>query len=317
MRAVIVGAGIAGACAAYFAKQQGAKVTVIDAARERASDVPVALVNPVRGSAGKVVEGGFAATRVTFDLLDRLTSLGHVIPNGRGLVRPVPDAATQARWHARMPEGEAWRWQPVDAALNLSGSWHAALLLPEAGWIETRPMLDALLQESAAERITGEVTSVNSGSKVAGKQLVLKDGRQIGADVLLWCGGALGASVTVKAPQNFRPGSVLILERALSSECLSYGLYAAPYQKHGVVGSTSEQPAATYSIADNAEAVARLQRRVAGMWHHVSATTGIFRGVRFERISRSSEFETLDGFGSRGFLLAPTAAKQWATRTFD
>jgi glycine/D-amino acid oxidase-like deaminating enzyme len=313
MRAVIVGAGIAGACAAYFAKTRGAQVTLIDAARERASDVPVALVNPVRGTAGKVIEGGFAATRFTFSLIDQLAACGHFIPHGRGLLRPVPDQARQADWHTRMPEAEAWRWQPVDAALNLADTWYQALFLPEAGWIETRPMLDALIEESRAEVILGDVAAVDASAS----QLVLSDGRRVGGDLLLWCGGALGAQITGGEPQNFRPGSVLILERPLSLQCLSYGIYAAPYREQGVVGSTSEPPAAFYSLADNPAAVARLERRVAVMWHDVPATAATFRAVRFQRVTPSTSINTLDGFGSRGFLLAPSAAHLWAERTFS
>jgi hypothetical protein len=51
------------------------------------------------------------------------------------------------------------------------------------------------------------------------------------------------------------------------------------------------------------------------MWHTVPAVTATFRGVRFERNARAP-MATLDGFGSRGYLLAPLAASSWARATF-
>jgi glycine/D-amino acid oxidase-like deaminating enzyme len=311
MHVVIVGAGIAGACAGYFARQHGARVTLIDAGRERASDVPVALVNPVRGTAGKVVEGGFAATRFTFALVEALSAQGHAIGYGRGLTRPVPDEVTFLQWQSRMPQDENFSWRPVDAALNLSGKWAKALYLPEAGWIETRSMLDALIAESHADVIVGLVNQIDSSSS----EVILDDGQRIGGDLLLWCGGGFGALLTCEQPQKFRPGSVLVLESALSERALSYGIYAAPFRDLGVVGSTSEPPGSRYNSAENPDAIRRLERRVASMWHRVPATLSAFRGVRFERLVASSRIQTLDGFGSRGFLLAPSAARNWAAQS--
>jgi glycine/D-amino acid oxidase-like deaminating enzyme len=309
---LIVGAGIAGASAAYFAHRAGARVTLVASASGTASHVPSALVNPVRGTAGKVVRGGFEAARFTFHLIEELIERGHRIGYGRGVWRPVPDAETRERWQQQLPADEAFEWRAVDASLGLSGNWHSALYLPEAGWVETASLLDALLAESTAKRITNEVVAFDeSHSGVS-----CLDGSVIMADRLLWCGGAMGAAVAGGGAHTFRPGSVLQLAHPLSAAALSYGIYAAPCGAAGVVGSTSEPRSAQYQDApDNQWAIDRLSRRIAGMWHQVPPVTGTFRGVRFER-QGAARIATLDGFGSRGYLLAPLAASNWARTTF-
>ena len=309
---LIVGAGIAGASAAYFAKKAGARSTLIASASGTASHVPTALINPVRGTAGKVVVGGFEAARFTFQLIDELTQRGHHIGHGRGVWRPVPDRQTCERWQQQLPSHEPHQWRPVDASLGLSGLWYSALYLPEAGWVETSSLLAALLAESGAERISGDVVSIDREEP----GVECADGTRIKADSLLWCGGAKGAALSGAGAHTFRPGSVLLLERRLSDEALSYGIYAAPCGALGVVGSTSEPRSNQYQDApDNEWAVARLKGRVAGMWHGAPRVTATFRGVRFER-QIPAQIATLDGFGSRGYLLAPLAASKWARATF-
>jgi glycine/D-amino acid oxidase-like deaminating enzyme len=309
---LIVGAGIAGASAAYFASKAGARVTLIASPSGTASQVPTALINPVRGTAGKVVTGGFEAARFTFQLIEELMQRGHHIGHGRGVFRPVPDAETRERWQQQLPDEEDYEWRVVDASLGLSDAWHSALYLPQAGWVETNSLLQALLTESGAQRITAEVVAINA--RGAGVQCA--DASVVEADSLLWCGGARGAALSGAGAHTFRPGSVLLLEQTLSEQAVSYGIYAAPCGRSGVVGSTSEPRANQYQDdPDSQWAIDRLQRRVAGMWHHVPRVTGTFRGVRFERNAKAS-IATLDGFGSRGYLLAPLAASNWARATF-
>jgi glycine/D-amino acid oxidase-like deaminating enzyme len=308
---VIVGAGIAGASAAYFARRQGARVTIIDAGDGTASRVPVALVNPVRGTGGKIVKGGFEAARFTFELVDTLISVGHEVQHGRGVYRPVPNAATRADWEKQLPAGSPAQWVDIDPTFGLKGEWHSALFLPEAGWVDTASVLQALLSESKATILNDEVTAIDAQTR----RLTLLSGERLQAEILLWCGGARGAALTGAGLHTYRPGSVLRLEQALSEKALSYGLYAAPSRDGtGVVGSTSEPRANTYNMEENQWALARLKTRVAGMWGVEIAVGSTFRGVRLGR-NTPAEIPTLDGFGSRGYLLAPRAAFEWAIAT--
>jgi hypothetical protein len=113
---LIIGASIAGASAAYFARLAGRQPTAIDAGIEAASSLPVALIDPLRGLEGRLVKRGEEDARTSFALIDTHNADGHAIEHGRGLGRPVPDAATMERTIAiglcrplaRSPRRRAW-----------------------------------------------------------------------------------------------------------------------------------------------------------------------------------------------------------------
>ncbi len=305
---LIVGAGIAGLSAAFFARQRHYQVTLLDAGLGSASRVPTALINPVRGYAGKLVAGGFAAARCTFDLIERLSAQGHAIAHGRGLWRPAPDAATVARWQAQLPADAPYAWRAVPDALGLREPWPQALYLPDSGWLDTSDLLCALLAASEATLVSGQVCAIDGQAA----SVVLHEGTRLSADVLLWCGGARGAALLDARARVFRPGSVLLTDTPLASQAVSYGLYCAPYGQGGMVGATSEPRCSQFALDDAPRAVARLSERARAMWRTEWQCTGEFRGVRLESPSRTPSITTLDGFGSRGYLLAPQAAQAWA-----
>jgi len=310
---MIIGSGIAGASAAYFAARRGARITVIDSGEGMASAVPTALINPVRGQNGKVIAGGARAARFTFSLIDALIADGFDVPHGRGLWRPVPDATTRQQWqNALAHENDLpHSWHPVPPDLNLVGEWHSALYLPESGWVETLPLLAALLKSSAATRVTGHVKDhpVRRESSIA---VTLIDGREISAARALWCGGALGAAQNHLGRATYRAGSVLAVDAPVTTEAMSFGLYSAPYQHGGVIGPTSEPRTATYTEADNPRAVERLIERATSMWGTALTLKSEFRGVRLEEPPAEPHCEALTGFGGRGYLMAPIAASRWA-----
>ena len=111
---LIVGGGIAGWSAAYFAARAGRAVTLVDAGLHCASDLPIALVNPLRGKAGRLVPRGIDGMRASFGLIDALQDAGHRIEHGRGLFRPLIDVAAAARgstyWKEVLPEDFAFEW---------------------------------------------------------------------------------------------------------------------------------------------------------------------------------------------------------------
>jgi glycine/D-amino acid oxidase-like deaminating enzyme len=307
---LVVGAGIAGASAAYFAARRGAEVTLIDAGLGRASEVPVALINPVRGYAGKIVKDGFEGASFTFALIDQLTAAGASIPNGRGLLRPAPDADTQARWDKELQGDATHRWVAPDASLGLQGDWHSVLSLPDSGWVQTDAFLAALSQQSKATQVAGRVTRIDARSRT----VWLDNGSRHEGSAIVWCGGAAGAAFIDDIERVYRPGSVLTLARPLLQRALSYGIYSAPYGARGVVGSTSEPRSDRFDLTDNPKARERLEARIASMWREPARSDGHFRGVRLEGGSASQTIRTLDGFGSRGYLLAPLYAWRWASQ---
>ncbi len=308
---LIVGAGIAGSSAAYFAAKRGRSCLVIDAATDCASTVPTALINPVRGFLARCSEEDLEGAKASFALIDSLAKEGHDIKAGRGLWRPVPTAEQRDLWAAELPAAMPHRWADATGLSGvLRGHWIAALYLPESGWVDTASFLGALRKASRAEFVTGEVARVD----VAQSMVVLQGGEKITGRTLLWCGGAYGAARIAKGAR-FRPGSVLVAAERIFDEALSYGLYCAPHSTGSVVGSTTEPQYVNYPPAwDEEQPLKRLVGRARGIFQEELSVTAAWRGVRLESAELTAGLDCLGPFGSRGYLLAPKAARCWADR---
>ena len=310
---LVVGGGIAGASAAYWAVQSGWRVTVVDAGQAKASEVPAALLNPVRGQSGRVPPRAAEGLAVTWALIRQLTEQGYAVPHGRtGVLRPVPDAATQARFQRNLADLPHEWWLPERAG-HLASGWHAALHLPEGGWLDGAALCRALLAASGAQEVTGKVVAAAEG------RARLADGRELRADALLWCGGSFGAerrlSVDASQIQSHRAGTLLTLAQAPGGQPLSFGAYLAPAAQGGVLGATFERPAAAWSppkfplsslawLLDKGQRLRPLAGLdVTGSWSGTRLS-----GLRAGRVG-ASEWE-LSGLGSKGYLLGPLLARE-------
>ncbi len=305
---LIIGAGIAGASAAYFAARAGRRVLVIDQG-SRASDVPSALINPVRGLQGRLIKQGPAGAAFTFALIDALRAQGHVIAGARGLWRPVADAGLRAAWAAQLPADYAHIWHDhVPAELGLKGDWLAVLELPASGWVDAPALLQALLKASGAEILRAAVQSVN----VAAHSVTLADGRTLQSRELLWAGGALGA-LSLGGKALYRPGSVVVTAGSLGAHAVSHGLYATPCGAGSALGPTTESSTATYPPAAVPDgAMAKMIERATHMFQNPVQASQSWRGVRLARVELPAGLAALGPFGSRGFLLAPLQAHAMA-----
>lgn len=326
---LVVGGGIAGWSAARFATGRGCAVTLIDAGIDRASDLPVALVNPVRGRQGRVVARGIEGMRATFALVDALRAEGHAIAHGRGLFRPLIGASPdRAAWAARLPSDLRWRWHAAaPASLGLVDRVPAIEWL-DAGWIAPRGLL-AALATCGARSVVGEVVDVDPSS------VVLASGERFVADHVVWCGGAWGASRLDRAMRHadlanddghYRPGSLVVAPRALASDALAFGLYVVPLdRRHGVdadamtiLGPTSEASRSVYPDGEvPADAVDALAAHIARTLREPSTITPAWRGVRLSRLSSRARatlgaVPTITALGSRGYLTGPLLAGEWA-----
>ena len=308
---LIIGAGIAGASAAYFARQAGREPTVIDAGIEAASSLPVALINPLRGLEGRLVKRGEEGARTSFALIDTLNADGHAIEHGRGLWRPVPDAAMRHRWSAQLPSAYAHRWHDHHAGeLGLRAAWHAVLELPESGWVHAPRFITALLAASGATLHRTEVTAIDAQPHEAS----LADGSRIRAKHLIWCGGAWGAA-RLGWPGNFRPGSIVVTRNRLTPCAVSHGLYTAPFCNGAVLGPTSEHSRTAYDHqADASAAVEALVTRSRAMLTEALNIERTWRAVRLTNVTLPKGLHALTAYGSRGFLMAPLAAREYAQR---
>ena len=185
MRLLVIGGGIAGASAAYFAAQRGWAVTLLDAGEGRSSDVPAALLNPVRGQSGKVEAQALEGLRCTWALIRELEKNGHTVPHGQtGVLRPVPDEKTRHKWEANLPAELPHSWRGTD---NLPAGWHRVLELPEGGWVSGAALVRALKVASGARLIRGRAAHLWAGGAV------LEGGERLIADQVICCGGSFGA----------------------------------------------------------------------------------------------------------------------------
>ncbi len=327
---LIVGGGIAGWSAAWFAARAGRAVTVVDAGLHRASDLPIALVNPLRGKVGRLVPRGIEGMRASFELIDALQDAGHRVLHGRGLFRPLLDVAARARertyWKEVLPEDFAFEWHDqAPASLGLAQSV-PALYLPEAGWVAPRGLLAALKRASAAMSIDDEIVAIDVDVKTRGGAVLLASGQRLTVRSLVWCGGAWGAARLDRALDEgstadaiYKPGCLITTRSALTRAALTFGLYAVPTLETSTLVGPTREPSQSSFPTDGipADAIAHLQERIAHVFGSSIDVSSIWRGVRLVRPSSNAlralqDVPSITALGSRGFLMAPLFASEWA-----
>ena len=331
---LIVGGGIAGWSVAWHAARAGRRVTLIDDGLHRASDVPIALINPLRGARGRLVDGGVDGLAATFALIDRLRGDGHAIDGARGLFRPLVgiggDAASEGYWRARLEGRLAFRFDACPPSSTRFVEPVPTLYLPDAGWVAPASLLGALRAASGATVVSARAVAV------APDRVRLADGRTVAARQVVWCGGAWGAAIleaaadpvaagdgrrTAAEPSRatpYRPGSLAVASRPPTAVPLAFGLYAVPRPERDgggvLVGPTREASTATFAIdGDEAAAVRHLQDRVAGVFAGTIALEPAWRGVRLAALPAAAAsalvgVPSITALGSRGFLTAPLLA---------
>lgn len=302
-RLLVIGGGVAGASAAYFAAYSGWAVTLLDAGEGRSSDVPAALLNPVRGQSGKVEAQSLAGLRFTFALIAELEAAGHAIPHAQtGVRRPVPDEKTRRKWEANLPAELPHHWRdPAD----LPPGWYSVLEVPEGGWVSGAALIRALVSASGARVVRGRALRVTASGAV------LEDGETLAADQVLCCGGSFG-----RAGGTHRAGSLLLLDQA-PGQPLSFGAYLSPASVGGVLGATFEAPAGSHAEAlalglplKSLDWLLGKGAALADLWG--VGVTGRWMGVRLSPLHRGPDAAGvwhLSGLGSKGFLLGPLLAR--------
>ena len=315
-RLIIVGGGVAGASSAYFAAQRGWQVTVVDCGQHAASDVPSALLNPVRGQSGQVPARAAEGLALTWELIATLTAAGYDVPHGRsGVIRPVPDERTQTKFNRNLAE-LPHEWWDSAAVPELRSGWHAALYLPQGGWVDGPALCRSLLAASGAGVVRGRVEATDGQGGA-----VLKGGEALEADAVVWCGGSFGtqtqrpAHLGARPLQSHRAGTLLTLQDSPGPLPLSFGGYLAPAAQGGVLGATFERPAAEWSVPQlpltsldwllgKGRALRSLRDlQVRGRWSGTRLS-----GLRLGQAG-PAEWE-LSGLGSKGFLLGPLLAHE-------
>ncbi|WP_244940330.1 NAD(P)/FAD-dependent oxidoreductase [Deinococcus ficus] len=309
-RAVVVGAGIAGASVAYFLGRLGWAVTVVDAGEHAASHVPSALVNPVRGQSGGVDARAVAGMAATWALVAEVEAAGLSVPHGRtGILRPLPDDRARARFERKLPADLPHRWlDRAEWPAELEGDWAHALLLPDGGWVAGPALCAALVVLAGTEVVRSRAETITDTA------VTLSDGQRLTADVVVTCGGSVGSTWAGETGTH-RMGSMLRLDRAVTARPLSFGAYLAPDGAGGTLGGTFETPSPVWEpprlplaslrwLLGKGEALADLRGvGVRGVW-----TGSRLSGLRCGR--RPDGVWELTGLSSKGFLLGPLLARE-------
>jgi len=208
---VIIGAGIAGLCAARVLHDAGNEVLVVARELGEASRVPVALLNPVRGKRGTVAPEAEEALEALWDFYPRF------VPVRQGVLRPVPQADRE-EWKARLEDR------------RIPHQWlDEGLYLENAGWLETTPLLHRLA--AGLHMVYAEVVGLE------GHSIHLRPNSQtpipstLTPRLVIYAGGASGAHL-VGLGGRFTPGSVLVT-REHFKQARSYGVYVAGHSLGG------------------------------------------------------------------------------------
>lgn len=328
---LVIGGGIAGASVCFFAARRGWAVTLCDAGQGRASEVPTALLNPVRGQSGHTDARALAGLHLGWALIRELEGRGHRVPHGQtGVLRPLARGDARAKFEANLPPGMPRQWlAPADSPFEVAPGWPHLLFLPEGGWVAAGALVAALVAASGAEVRRTRAVSWDARS------VVLDGGEVLYAGAVVWCGGSVGATWggaswgggTGFDPGGFshRAGSLLLLERPAAPLPVSAGVYLAPAALEGaavpggglggVLGATFEAPTSQYAPSGPPlRSLHWLLSRAAALSADLSLTvTGLWTGSRLsgERIGpQPGGWWALAGLGSKGFLLGPLLARE-------
>lgn len=312
----MVGVGIAGASVAYFLSLLGVRVTVVDAGVHAASQVPSALLNPVRGQSGMVAPRLLEGMGFTWALVRELITKGFEIPHGQdGIYRPVPDAKTRAKFERNLPAALKHEWLEPGEVPALAPGWHSILYIPEGGWVDGAAFCTALLRASGAEIISGKARNDDG-------KWVIDDGEELfsithhPSPITIFCGGSIGSTWAGETATH-RAGSMLLLDRPVTTQPLSFGAYLSPTAAGGTLGGTFETPSSVWRepelpleslrwLLGKGEALADLSSvQVTGRWAG-TRLSGLRHGRGEDGVWR------LTGLSSKGFLLGPLLGRELA-----
>jgi len=333
---LIVGAGLAGACAALWLAERG-PVVVLDARgpASGASGAAAGVVNPLLGPKANPAWQAEAALDALRETLDR-AGAADLLRSG-GVLRPARDARQAEAFRQRADAlPHLARWEPVGAVQEAHPDVLApfgALRVILGGALDpgalVRRALDAAGAEVQRERVTafgedgGEAWVDTASGRLTGTRVLLAPGDGFGAFAPL---AALplhrtkGQTVRVRAPAGLGPMPVLS----------GFG-YVVPEGGTMVLGSTYEHAFST--LAPTAEATQYLLRQAGRMVpplavaevveERVGVRVGVPGAVSPGRLPLLGPLPghrrvwALVGLGSKGLLMAPLLARALAASGWD
>lgn len=317
---MIVGAGIAGCCAAITAEKRGFSVTITDPHPEKAtSQVAAGLFNPITGRQFSLTWNA----KEIFDYLPDFYEYAEKMFDKKffyqgSLYRPFPDAETQERFEKRKEDNDLKEFispdeYPLPAwykKTDFGGIW-----LKKGGWLNTPAFIEATLNHFKENMITKrfELEEV----KVQAEGL---DWQGVGYDYILLCKGVWEKETALGKQVPFTPVKGEILTIAINSEpydmAFSANKYLLPLDKGifkaGATYSwdlTDAQP----SQAGKNELIAVIQKLSSEPFEVLKHEAGIRPAMQGRRpiagwLKTYKGIGILNGLGSKGISLAPYLA---------
>jgi glycine/D-amino acid oxidase-like deaminating enzyme len=329
---LIVGGGLAGACAALWLSERGT-VTVLEAEglAAGASGAAAGLVNPFMGRKAKPAWRFDEALDALHATLDRAGS--SALFRSDGLLRPARDAAQADTFRQRadaLPDRAAWhspgalgeRYPDLDAP-------HGGLWLPEGGAVDLTAVVEALLRAAVANGATVRTGAEVTGWEEVGDRVVVTtvDPEVEARRVVLALGDGFRHFGELAAlPLHRIKGQTIRIARPAGLGALpplsGFG-YVVPQGDTLVVGSTYEhdfedvEPSAAQSevlLAKAARMVpdlagARVLDARAGVRVTVPRTHSPQRLPLLGPLPGRERVWTLTGLGSKGLMMAPLLAR--------
>ena len=329
---IIVGAGLAGACAALSLSQR-TRVLVLDAAQPAtgASGAAAGLVNPLMGPKARLVWHADAALTALHAILQEADATA--LFQGSGLLRPAIDVAQAQRFYdvaQTLPQHASWL--SADAAIErFPGlAMHTgALLVRQGGAIRVADFVGALLkaaQQHGAETQTGLrvdgwgedaegafVTIHNGADRLYARRVVLAMGygyHRHPALTALNLHAIKGQTVRVTRPDALPPDGLLPL---------SGQGYVVPAREAFVVGSSYERGFADLSPSEEQtrQILTKASRMLPALKDAavLDATAGVrvtVPGTRLPMLGPlpgHSRIWLFTGLSSKGLLMAPLLAR--------
>lgn len=330
---LIVGGGLAGACAALWLSERGS-VTVLEAERPAAgaSGAAAGLVNPFmawKANPAWRFEDALDALHATLDRADAADLF-----RATGILRPARDAKQVEAFRSRaeaQPEHTAWR-SPDDLREQYSDldAPHGGLWIPAGGAVDLAALVEALLRASKATIRTGVLVTAYEERRDRVVVTSTAGERWEAARVVLAPGDGFRYFPDLAAlPLHRIKGQTVRLARpdGLGDlPTLSGFGYVAPDNDTLVVGSSYEhdfddvQPSEAQSLALRAKAArmvpiladAPILEARAGVRVTVSRTHSRRRLPLAGPLPGRDRVWALVGLGSKGLLTAPLLARALA-----
>ncbi len=333
---LIVGAGIAGAAAAFRLAEHGRVLLVERAAPGAgASGVAVGAVSPVSGRRARPAWQGAAALASLERLLDEAgqTALFHRCP----IVHPAQTPALAARIEASAPEARTAWLPPEEAAArfpDVRAPWGAALI-HGGGRLPMQTLTQALVQ-AARTRGAGyqEGLALEAGDAAGGAawldvRTAAGVNERFEAQQVLFAVGAGFRDVAALARLHLHAvkGQTIFVEAPAALEGrelpqLGGQGYVAPWQGGYFIGSSFEHAFAherpTHEAAHSIRARAACMAPALGEAEVLGAAAGVRAtapGVRLPMVGPlpgAARVWALCGLGAKGLLLAPFLAERLA-----